>query len=67
MQSVPNIPGIPVRDDRALKDKVAQLLDMKKYKCVRSLKSSMACIDWIYTIVCVDSQVLNLSALDQSS
>ncbi|KAJ8660268.1 hypothetical protein O0I10_004130 [Lichtheimia ornata] len=32
MQSVPNIPGIPVRDDRALKDKVAQLLDMKKYK-----------------------------------
>ncbi|CDS07219.1 hypothetical protein LRAMOSA09742 [Lichtheimia ramosa] len=32
MQSVPNIPGIPVRDDRALKEKVAQLLDMKKYK-----------------------------------
>lgn len=36
MQSVPNIPGIPVRDDRALKEKVAQLLDMKKYKWVRS-------------------------------
>lgn len=53
MQTVPNIPGIPVRDDRALKDKVAQLLDMKKYKCVFDPQPvAWACIDWIsYNIV----------------
>lgn len=66
MQTVPNIPGIPVRDDRALKDKVAQLLDMKKYKCVRSSTVAWHALTG-YILYRVDSQVLNLSALDQSS
>ncbi|ORY92188.1 mRNA capping enzyme, catalytic domain-domain-containing protein [Syncephalastrum racemosum] len=30
--TVPNIPGIPVKDDRPLKEKVTDLLKMKKYR-----------------------------------
>ncbi|KAG2223800.1 hypothetical protein INT45_001934 [Circinella minor] len=30
--AVPNIPGIPVKDDRFLRDKVAQLLQMRSYR-----------------------------------
>lgn len=31
---VPNIPGIPVKDDTWLKEKVADLLNMKKYRLI---------------------------------
>ncbi|KAI9496632.1 mRNA capping enzyme, catalytic domain-containing protein [Zychaea mexicana] len=30
--AVPNIPGIPVRDDRFLKEKIAKLLNMRSYR-----------------------------------
>lgn len=34
---VPNIPGMPVKDDARLKEKIAELLNMKKYRWHRPL------------------------------